>query len=170
MTEPRAPTNVHLTGPGSGRLLPGLVLADAAGRPAPLWDYRGRGPLVVFLHEGPGCAACAAWLAALAAAYPGYREAGAWVLAVGPAPVAGVPYPALGDPGGRLAAALALRPPALLVVGRTGEVWAAWAGSHAALPGAAEVAGWVEYALAECRECFCCELAWPAEWVREGPT
>lgn len=25
----------------------------------------------------------------------------------------------------------------------------------------------LEYALSECRECFCCELAWPENWVRD---
>jgi hypothetical protein len=34
------------------------------------------------------------------------------------------------------------------------------------LPDAAALAGWLEYALSECRECFCCELAWPETWVR----
>jgi peroxiredoxin len=157
-------------GPGSGWLLPGLELRQADGTtPAPLWAYRGRGPLLVFLHEGPQCAACAAHLAALATAYAGYREQGCQVLAVGPAPVAGLPYPVLVDPGARLAAALGLRPPALLVVGRTGEIWAAWGGAHATLPPAAEVASWLEYALGECRECFCCEPVWPEAEGRDTP-
>ncbi len=158
-----------LLGPSSGRMLPSLELRFADGRPAPLWDYRGRGPLVVFLHEAPGCAACAARLAELAAAYPGYRELGAQVLAVGREAPEGLPYPTLVDPAGRLAGALGLPLPALVVVGRTGEVWAAWGGDHAALPDSAELAAWLEYALSECRECFCCELAWPASWVREAP-
>ena len=174
----------QLLGPSSGRLLPSLELAFPDGRPAPLWDYRGRGPLVVFLHEAPACAACATRLAELAAAHAGYRELGAEVLAVGRAGSAGpsyrafparsgsalpaLPYPVLLDPAGRLANALGLRLPALLVVGRTGELWAAWGSDHAALPDAAEIAGWLEYALSECRECFCCELAWPEGWVR-GP-
>jgi peroxiredoxin len=160
------PRAALLLGPSSGYMLPSLELTFADGRPAPLWDYRGRGPLVVFLHEAPGCAACAARLGELAAAHPGYRELGAQVLAIGRAAPAGLPYPVLLDPAGRLAAALGLPLPALLVVGRTGEVWAAWGGDHAALPDAAEIAGWLEYALGECRECFCCELAWPEAWVR----
>jgi peroxiredoxin len=154
-------------------MLPSLELAHPDGRRAPLWEYRGRGPLLVFLHGAPACAACAARLAALAAAHPGYRELGAQVLAIGATAVPGLPYPVLLDPLGRLAAALARAGvlsaptlPALLVVGRTGEIWAAWAGDHAVLPDATEIAGWLEYALSECRECFCCELAWPADWVR----
>jgi peroxiredoxin len=181
---PEPPRTAQLLGPSSGRMLPSLELAFADGRPAPLWDYRGRGPLIVFLHEAPGCAACTARLAELAAAHPGYREIGPQVLAIGraaPDPMAGaaaapdgvpgaalstLPYPVLVDPAGRLAAALGLPLPALLVVGRTGEVWAAWGGAHAALPDASEITGWLEYALSECRECFCCELAWPEAWVR----
>jgi peroxiredoxin len=168
------PRAAQLLGPSSGRLLPSLELAFADGRPAPLWEYRGRGPLLVFLHEAPACGACGERLAELAAAHPGYREIGAQVLAVGcaapdaapGAALPALPYPVLVDPAGRLAAALGLPLPALLVVGRTGEVWATWGGSHAALPDAAEIAGWLEYALSECRECFCCELAWPERWVR----
>ncbi|HEY7064487.1 MAG TPA: redoxin domain-containing protein [Chloroflexota bacterium] len=164
---PEPPTRAaQLLGPSSGRLLPSLELAFADGRPAPLWDYRGRGPLVVFLHEAPDCARCRARLAELAAAHAGYREVGAQALAVGRGAPPGLPYPALLDPAGRLAAALGLPLPALLVVGRTGEVWAAWGGAHDALPDTAEIAGWLEYALSECRECFCCELAWPEAWVR----
>jgi peroxiredoxin len=154
-------------------LLPSLELCHVDGRPAPLWDYRGRGPLVVFLHDAPGCAACADRLAALAAAHAGFREMGAQVLAIGRAPLDGLPYPVLLDPGARLAAALQQRRvlpatsgPALLIVGRTGEIWAAWSGADAALPAVPEIADWLEYALSECRECFCCELAWPEEWVR----
>ena len=172
MHEPSPPAP-HLAGPSSGRLLPSLELQHADGRPAPLWEYRGRGPLVVYLHAAPGCAACAARLAELAAAHPGYRELGAQVLAVGTAAISGPPYPVLLDPRGRLADALARAgvlpapaTPALLVVGRTGEIWAAWAGDHAVLPDAAEIVSWLEYALSECRECFCCELAWPEAWVR----
>jgi peroxiredoxin len=163
--EPPAP--VQLLGPSSGRLLPSLDLAFADGRPAPLWDYRGRGPLVVFLHDAPACAECAARLTELAAAHPGYRALGAQVLAVGRAAPPDLPYPALLDAAGRLGRALGLPTPALLVVGRTSEVWAAWGGDHAALPDATEVAGWLEYALSECRECFCCELVWPDDWVRD---
>ncbi|HLH21351.1 MAG TPA: hypothetical protein VK066_02435 [Chloroflexota bacterium] len=162
--EPASPP--QLLGPSSGRLLPSLELAFPDGRPAPLWDYRGRGPLVVCLHEAPGCAACAARLAELAVAHPGYREIGAQALAVGRAAPPDLPYPTLLDPAGRLASALDLPLPALVVVGRTGEVWAAWGGEHAALPDAGEIAAWLEYALSECRECFCCELAWPEAWVR----
>jgi peroxiredoxin len=163
----------YLTGPGSGALLPSLMLQHADGRPAPLWDYRGRGPLIVYLHEAPGCAPCRARLAELAAAHRGYRELSAQVLAVGQAPVADLPFPVLVDAPGRLAAALAQAgvlpaptPPALLVVGRTGEIWAAWAGDHTLLPDQATIAQWLEWVLAECRECFCCELVWPAAWVR----
>jgi peroxiredoxin len=208
MHEP-SPSAPQLAGPSSGRLLPSLELQHADGRPAPLWEYRGRGPLVVFLHAASGCAACAARLAELAAAHASYRELGAQVLAIGaalpyPATAApalfdhgattpdrtpavsslhgspehdtaptSLPYPVLLDPRGRLADALAhagvlpaAATPALLVVGRTGEIWAAWAGDHAVLPDAAEIMSWLEYALSECRECFCCELAWPEAWVR----
>jgi peroxiredoxin len=171
----KPPPAPNLTGPSSGRLLPSLELAHADGSRAPLWEYRGRGPLLVYLHAAPDCADCRTRLAALAAAHPGYRELGAQVLAVGAQAVPSLPYPVLLDPGGRLAAALVAAsvlptaaPPALLVVGRTGEIWAAWAGAHAILPDAAEIAGWLEYALSECRECFCCELAWPESWVRGG--
>src|ERR671932_2866466 len=99
---PDPPTRAaQLLGPSSGRLLPSLELAFADGRPAPLWDYRGRGPLVVFLHEAPGCAACAARLGELAAAHAGYREMGAQVLAVGRGAPPALPYPVLLDPAGR---------------------------------------------------------------------
>jgi peroxiredoxin len=166
---PEPPTQAtQLLGPSSGRLLPSLELAFGDGSPAPLWDYRGRGPLVMFLHEAPGCVACAARLAELAAAHPDYRAIGAQVVAVCRAAPPGLPYPVLLDPAGRLASALGLPLPALLVVGRTGEIWAAWGGDHGALPDAAAIAGWLEYALSECRECFCCELAWPEAWVREA--
>lgn len=160
----------RLAGPSSGCLLPSLELQFPDGRRAPLWDYRGRGLLVVYWHGAPGCAACRTLLAALAAAHPQYREVGAQVLAIGAAAVADVPYPVLLDPAGRLAARLAdagvlptAAPPALLVVGRTGELWAAWGGAHAALPSPAQLWDWVESALSECRECFCCEQVWPAE-------
>ena len=166
MVESSRPAAPGLAGPSSGRMLPSLELQHADGRRAPLWDYRGRGPLIVFLHEAPDCADCVARLAELAAGHKGYRELGAQVLAVGEAAVADLPYPLLVDPTARLARALGLRPPALLVVGRTGEIWAAWAGGHAALPDATEIASWLEYALSECRECFCCEQVWPEAWVR----
>ena len=173
MTQPSEGGVARLAGPSSGRMLPSLELRFADGRPAPLWEFRGRGPLVVYLHEAPGCGDCTARLAELAAAHPRYREVGGQVLAVGREGVEGLPFPVLVDPTGRLAAALrqqgVLPPaglPALLVVGRTGEIWAAWSGAHSVLPEAPEIDGWLEYALSECRECFCCELAWPEEWVR----
>src|SRR3982750_2065230 len=96
----------RLLGPSSGRLLPSLELAFGDGSPAPLWDYRGRGPLVMFLHEAPDCAACAARLAALATAHAGYRALGAQVVAVGRAAPTSLPYPTLLDPTGRLAGTL----------------------------------------------------------------
>jgi peroxiredoxin len=173
MVAERSPAGPWLAGPTSGQMLPNLELRFGDGRPAPLWDYRGRGPLVVYLHDAPACAPCAARLAALAAAHAGFRELGAQVLAIGPAPLADLPYPVLLDPAARLAAALrklgVLPPgggPALLIVGRTGEIWAAWSGADAALPDVAEITSWLEYTLSECRECFCCELAWPEDWVR----
>jgi peroxiredoxin len=164
---PAVPQPSTQPGPGSGWLLPSLELAHADGRRAPLWDYRGRGPLVVFLHTGHACAACATLLAALAARYRAYRAIGVQIVAVGQGPEPDLPYPALVDPAGRLAAALSLSVPALLVVGRTGEIWAAWSASHAALPAAAEIDQWLEYALSECRECFCCEQVWPGVWLRD---
>ena len=174
MTEQPGPVASHLAGPSSGRLLPSLALAFPDGRRAPLWEYRGRGPLLVYLHAAPDCADCRARLGALAAAHPGYRELGAQVLAIGTSAVPDLPYPVLLDARGRLATALVqagvlptASPPALLIVGRTGEIWAAWAGDHAALPDAAEIARWLEYTLSECRECFCCELVWPEAWVRD---
>ena len=166
-TEHRLPA-----GPGSGYLLPGLELRHPDGQPAPLWAYRGRGPLVVYLHEvaapdGQG------YLAMLAAARRRFEELGARVVVVASAPVGGVPLISLVDPTQRLAQRLAAdgllpqpAPPAILVVGRTGEVWAVWAGSYATLPGQPELEEWLEYALSECRECFCCELVWPSEWLR----
>jgi len=178
------PATLHRTGPSSGIMLPHLELRFADGRPAPLWEYRGRGPLVVFWHDSPRCAACTARLAALAERHAEYRAMGAQGLAVGRAGVSDVPYPALVDPDARLAQALVLagvlpnaEPPALLVVGRTSEIWAAWGAppsaadldAHARLPDHDELAGWLEYALSECRECFCCELAWPESWVRGAP-
>jgi peroxiredoxin len=163
----------YQAGPSSSVMLPSLELHHADGRRAPLWDYRGRGPLVVFLHEAPECAPCGERLAALAAAHPAFRELGAQVLAIGRAPAANQPYPVLVDPAGRLARALHERRvlpgpdrPAVLVVGRTGEIWAAWSGAHETLPDITELESWLEYTLSECRECFCCELAWPEEWVR----
>jgi peroxiredoxin len=174
MAAERSAGGPWLAGPTSGQVLPSLELRFGDGRPAPLWDYRGRGPLVVFLHDAPGCAACAARLAALAAAHAGFREMGAQVLAIGRAPLVGLPYPALIDPPARLAAALQKQGvplsaggPALLIVGRTGAIWAAWSGADAALPDVAEITSWLEYTLSECRECFCCELAWPEDWVRD---
>ena len=173
MAAERPPAGPWLAGPTSGQVLPSLELRFGDGRPAPLWEYRGRGPLVVYLHDAPACSACVARLAALAAAHAGFREMGAQVLAIGPAPLDGLPYPVLLDPAARLAAALqklGVLPPAggtaLLIVGRTGEIWAAWTGADAALPDVAEITSWLEYTLSECRECFCCELAWPEDWVR----
>jgi hypothetical protein len=32
--------------------------------------------------------------------------------------------------------------------------------------GCSSVVYWLEYTLSECRECFCCELAWPEDWLR----
>src|SRR3954471_6087738 len=96
------PRAAQLLGPNSGRLLPSLELAFADGRPAPLWDYRGRGPLVVFVHDAPDCAACAARLTELAAAHPGYRELSAQVLAIGRTAPLSLPYPVILDPTGRL--------------------------------------------------------------------
>jgi hypothetical protein len=162
-------------------MLPHLELRFADGRPAPLWEYRGRGPLVVYWHGAPACTACAARLADLAERHADYRAMGAQVLAVGRVAVPDAPYPTLVDPDARLAHALVragvlphAQPPALLVVGRTSEIWAAWGtppstadlNAHALLPDQDELAGWLEYALSECRECFCCELAWPESWVR----
>ncbi|HLI29314.1 MAG TPA: hypothetical protein VKZ60_19775 [Chloroflexota bacterium] len=156
-------------GPGAGYLLPGLELRHADGAPAPLWSFRGRGPLVVFLHDArvPGSQA---YLARLEAARALLEDLGARVLVVAPTAAAGGPFSHLLDPAERLAARLARdgvlpapTAPAVLVVGRSGEVWAAWAG--ALLPDAAELRDWLEYALGECRECFCCEQVWPAEWL-----
>lgn len=80
-----------------------------------------------------------------------------------------LPYPVILDPTNRLARALDLPLPAILIVGRTGELWAAWGGDHAALPDVTEINSWLDYSLSECRECFCCELAWPEAWVRGEP-
>ena len=104
----------QLLGPSSGRMVPSLELAFPDERAAPLWDYRGRGPLVVFLHEAPGCAACAARLGELAANHPGYREIGVQVLAIGRSTPPGLPYPVLLDRTDRLVSALGLPLPALL--------------------------------------------------------
>jgi peroxiredoxin len=168
MERPSQPAGPYLAGPSSSVLMPGLELHDRDGLRVPLWNYRWRGPLVVLLYDEPSCTVCAAYLGDLACVQPHYREIGAQILAVGRSPVAGLPYPCLVDPCQRLVHALAARgvvpegaASAVLVVGRTGAIWAAWGGDHVALPGVADLEGWIEYALSECRECFCCELAWP---------
>jgi peroxiredoxin len=166
-------SRAYLAGPSSSVLLPGLELQYPNGRPAALWDYRGKGPLVVILHDGLICSTCAAYLGDLARAHPHYRELGAQVLAIGRTAVSELPFPVLVDPDERLLHTLAASGVlprdaghAVLLVGRTGVIWAAWSADYAALPDPSELESWLEYILSECRECFCCELAWPEDWVR----
>ncbi|MBI4494195.1 MAG: hypothetical protein HY690_15510 [Chloroflexi bacterium] len=152
---------MEIAGPASGRMLPTLVLRGPQGEEVPLWRYRARCPLVILVHRGP---TDLPWVRTFAARYADFHEAQAEVLAVGPEPLLGLPFPTLLDHGGRLAAALALQPPAIMVADRPGEVWAAWGDATLeSLPDPDEVRSWLEYAMSECRECFCCELVWPAE-------
>lgn len=155
-------------GPGAGYLLPSLELRHPDGTAAPLWAWRGRGPLVVYLHAA-GAPASQAHLERVLALEPQLVAAGARLLVVTDAPLDQT-VPWLLDAAGRLAARLRHDavlappvPPGLLVVGRTGEVWVGWPRHGGSLPEARELLDWVEYALAECRECFCCEQVWPAE-------
>lgn len=155
-------------GPSSGYLLPGLELRHPDGTAAPLWAWRGRAPLVVYLHA-PGRPASEAYLERLWALAPRLAAAGAQLLVVSEAPLDRAASWLLDAPG-RLAARLRDDrvlappvPPGVLVVGRTGEVWAGWPREGDSLPDATELLDWVEYALAECRECFCCEPVWPVE-------
>jgi hypothetical protein len=150
------------------RRLPELTLPALSGGAALPLRAPGRASRVLLLLHGAGCARCAAYLDGLALRE---RELAAWdghVLAVVPAPpsgasrsggggVGGPDHPSVPvalDPHGRLASALPVGAPAVLVADQWGEIHLAHgAGEAHAFPAPEEVVESVRYLAIQCPEC-----------------
>jgi hypothetical protein len=154
MTDARAP----LTRPH--RRLPDLALSTPSGAPRRLRPGGRRSPVLVLVHPG-GCGACAELVAHLHAASAALKEWDGDVLVITPDRAEDVgdspstpSFPILLDPEQRLASALGLTPPAVVIADQWGEVHEAWeAGEGHRFPGVAEIEGWLRYLAIQCPEC-----------------
>lgn len=127
----------------AGRL-PDLTLPSAPDGAPHRLRAPGRLSRVLVLVHGPECEGCAAYARELEGEREEIRAWDGRVLLVGPGE----------DPEGRLAAALGLRPPAVVVADRWGQVHEAReAGEgHDFLP-VAEIVSWLRYLAIQCPEC-----------------
>lgn len=141
------------------RRLPELALPSADGAPVPLRAPGRRSPLIVLAHGGD-CAACAVFVRRLEAER---AEIEAWdgrVLLVAPGSTGAEPsirsdaFPVLIDGDGRVAKALSVHPPAVVVADPWGEIHEAREGGEAhRLPSPEEIVGWLRYLAIQCPEC-----------------
>lgn len=134
------------------RRLPELSLATPSGETVRLRGGGRRSPVLVLVHVGP-CAACDAFLRALAAASDALREWDGNVRVIAPAP-AESPFPLLVDTEGRVASALGVRAPAVVIADQWGEVHEAHeAGDEHRFPTVTEIEDWLRYLAIQCPEC-----------------
>ena len=143
------------------RRIPDLALPSApAGEPCRLRAPGRRSPLLVLVH-GASCAACGEFVARLEAETAPIEEWDGSPLVIAPEDLAGAGglrsrtrLPVLADPERRLAAALSIHPPALVVADQWGEVHEVHeAGEDHRFPAPAEVVAWLRYLAIQCPEC-----------------
>lgn len=151
MTEPRD----HLIHPS--RRLPDLGLAMADGAARPLRPGGRRSPVLVLLHSAE-CPACAEFVARLGAAADMLREWDGEVRVITPSGAAETqpppPFPLLLDPERRVAAALGITPPAVVIADQWGEVHdVREAGDEHRFPTVDEIESWLRYLAIQCPEC-----------------
>jgi peroxiredoxin len=157
MTSPRE----ELTNPP--RRLPDLSLPDrATGASTPLRLPGRQSPFLILVHGG-GCSECRAFLDDLARHQDLILEWEGRLLAVTsdaleetdslPA-VSALPFPLLSDPEGRVARALSIEAPALVVADQWGQVHQAdEATAEHSFPTPSEVVDWARYLAMKCPEC-----------------
>lgn len=63
-----------IRGPASGQHIHAFTLPDATGQPVQLWQYLQPSNVLLVFHHGTNCAACEAFLQALAAQLEAYRQ------------------------------------------------------------------------------------------------
>src|SRR5579859_7447473 len=153
----------------AGEMLPQFRLPAADGRTVQLWDYKQRQALVLIILHGPDCAECGRLLEAYAARYAEFREQGAELLALLPAPLEQVerlqaelrlPFPLLADATGETLARLSAwdvarraAQPAILVADRYGALYRrSSAASEGALPAPDVALKDLEYIGMQCPE------------------
>lgn len=142
--------------------LPDLRLPSApAGTPVPLVPPGGRAvPILLCVHDAD-CAACRAWVQALAAADAELREWDGRPLVVFPGDLdqaarfaAGVPFPVLADEAGKLWMRMGMEGATVVVADPWGEVrFRHVAGTAHDLPSPAELMDWARFVAIQCPEC-----------------
>jgi peroxiredoxin len=139
------------------RRLPDLALTSASGAEYRLRARGRRSPVLVLVHAGP-CAGCDAYVQRLAAAAAALGDWDGDVLVISPGsaeePLPASPFPFLHDPGNRVAAALGVRPPAVVIADQWGEVQdVREAGDEHRFPSEEEIESWLRYLAIQCPEC-----------------
>lgn len=160
-----------ISGPASGQRLHAFTLPDSTGHPVQLWQYLQRSNMLLFFHHGMNCAACEAFLLALAVHREAYRQEETVVLAIGPdeqasneqmAAQLGRPFPFLSDREGRIIAQQGLALPSLIIADRWGDIWAAWLGGAThQFPSEQDILQWLSFIEIQCPECTMVEVDRP---------
>jgi peroxiredoxin len=134
-------------------MLQSFALETPEGREIRSQSYRQRSNLVLLFHHGRDCARCHEMLADFDAGSEEIRDQSATILAIGPeAPAAS--FPMLLDSSGEVTARQGLTVPAVVIVDRFGEIWAAWeGGADHRLPSSKDVIEWLEFLEVQCPEC-----------------
>jgi peroxiredoxin len=138
-----------------GRRLPDLALASATGAVHRLRGGGRRSPVLVLVHAGR-CAVCDAFVRGLAAAAAALRAWDGEVLVIAPAgePARASGFPLLHDPEARVASALGVRAPAVVIADQWGEVHEAReAGDEHRFPTEVEIEQSLQYLAIQCPEC-----------------
>jgi peroxiredoxin len=134
-------------------MLQSFALETPAGREIRSQSYRQRSNLVLLLHHGRDCARCQEMLADFDARSGEIRDQSAAILAIGP-DAHDASFPMLLDPAGAVATRQGLTVPAVVIVDRFGEIWAAWEdGTDHHLPHAGDVIEWLDFLEVQCPEC-----------------
>lgn len=142
--------------------LPHLELMAAGGGLRHVHGSRRRSPVLVLVHP-EGCAGCSGYLADLARSHAEIEEWDGEVLVVSPDPpaepdstvsLADHPFTRLHDPEGRLATALRIEPPAIVVADQWGEIRLLEpAGPDHRFCAPSEIVDWMRFIAIECPEC-----------------
>ena len=114
-----------------------------------------RGPLLVLVHGGD-CAACAAFVARLEHAEESLRDWDGYPIVVREGPRSGGSdaLPSLLDAERRLAAALAVSAPSVIVADQWGEIHQRYeAGEEHRFPSIPELVEWMRFLAIQCPEC-----------------
>jgi peroxiredoxin len=153
MTEAR----IGLTQPS--RRIPDFAFATRSGTPRSLRPAGRRSPVLVLVHPG-ACEACAAFIGRLRAASEMLHAWDGDVLVITPETLgdsgnaSAERFPLLSDPEQRLASALAIAPPAVVIADQWGEVHEITeAGDEHRFSGVDEIESWLRYLAIQCPEC-----------------